>query len=359
MKRLGLLLLLAAGAAFAGDIILRNAGTKVAPVSQIDCALDGGMACRRDGGVGLLYCSAASYNDPGCVTTGTQVFRGNKTIRGTLEVDGDAGVFVKQISAYADQPLDIYGYGIDNSALNFTRIGSYEASTSHLNSCLVEVGYGFAGSFTRQACFTPQGDLRTNRVSAVVLDAGYAGIGILDAGTVRGDVSVIAGNSTGTTAWLGIAGHLGAFTGWVADAGSTINRLKVNGCDGIKATVASGCAFNVIWEPEATAVQAWGNRTGNVWSEVSTIDLYVGPAGTGTLHVAQGGVNSTSCTLNGASPSTCTATVLASSKCVCSPVGTTAAIAAGGCAVSLSGTTLTLTGPNGATNDVNVWCTPP
>jgi hypothetical protein len=63
-----------------------------------------------------------------------------------------------------------------------------------------------------------------------------------------------------------------------------------------------------------------------------------------------------SCTLDGASPSKCTATVTASTKCVCSPVGTTAAIAAGGCAASLSSTTVTLTSANGLTNDVNYHC---
>lgn len=63
-----------------------------------------------------------------------------------------------------------------------------------------------------------------------------------------------------------------------------------------------------------------------------------------------------SCTLDGASPSVCTATVLAGSKCTCSPVGATAAIAAAGCAVGLSGTTLTITSANSATNDVNFHC---
>lgn len=62
------------------------------------------------------------------------------------------------------------------------------------------------------------------------------------------------------------------------------------------------------------------------------------------------------CTLNAASPSTCTATVTAASICTCSIVGGTAAIAAKGCAVGLSGTTLTITSANGANENVNYTC---
>lgn len=68
------------------------------------------------------------------------------------------------------------------------------------------------------------------------------------------------------------------------------------------------------------------------------------------------GVSSGSCTLDGASPSVCTDTVTAGAICVCSPVGATAAIAAAGCAVGLSSTTLTVTSANGATNVVNWHC---
>jgi hypothetical protein len=66
-----------------------------------------------------------------------------------------------------------------------------------------------------------------------------------------------------------------------------------------------------------------------------------------------------SCTFNGASPATCTATVLASAICICAPVGATAAIAAAGCAVGVSGTTLTITGPNAAGYAVNYHCFAP
>lgn len=63
--------------------------------------------------------------------------------------------------------------------------------------------------------------------------------------------------------------------------------------------------------------------------------------------------------LGGESPAVITATVSASSTCTCTNVGATAAIAANGCAVGLSGTTLTITSANGATNTVNYTCSAP
>lgn len=65
---------------------------------------------------------------------------------------------------------------------------------------------------------------------------------------------------------------------------------------------------------------------------------------------------STTCTLNAGSPAQCTATVPANATCTCSDVGTTAVIAANGCDVSLSGTTLTVTSANAAGNVVNIIC---
>lgn len=60
--------------------------------------------------------------------------------------------------------------------------------------------------------------------------------------------------------------------------------------------------------------------------------------------------------LSSASPSTATVTVPAGVSCSCWPVGTTAAIAAGGCAANVSTTTLTLTGPNTVTTTMRYMC---
>lgn len=60
--------------------------------------------------------------------------------------------------------------------------------------------------------------------------------------------------------------------------------------------------------------------------------------------------------LTSAAPSTATVTVRSGSRCACFPQGVTAAIAAAGCATSLSGTTLTLTGPNTVTTTMVYIC---
>lgn len=60
--------------------------------------------------------------------------------------------------------------------------------------------------------------------------------------------------------------------------------------------------------------------------------------------------------LTSGTPSTATVTVPAGVTCVCWPVGTTAAIAAGGCAANVSTTTLTLTGPNTVTTTMRYMC---
>lgn len=60
--------------------------------------------------------------------------------------------------------------------------------------------------------------------------------------------------------------------------------------------------------------------------------------------------------LTSGTPSTATATVRTGASCVCWPVGTTAAIAAGGCAASVSATTATFTGPNTVTTTVRWMC---
>lgn len=77
-----------------------------------------------------------------------------------------------------------------------------------------------------------------------------------------------------------------------------------------------------------------------------------GVASTGKLS----GTNGATCNLDGGSPAKCDVTVTAGAKCLCTPVGASAAIAAGGCAVSLSSTTLTATSANTLTNAVNIYC---
>lgn len=108
-KRVALLVLLIAGAAFAGDIILKNSGTKVAPVSQLDCKADGGLHCERSGAVGKVSCAPGTETARGCVL---DVRRGTCPERQTLWVVPpaiyDGGVVMGQ-----HQALDPAGGRID------------------------------------------------------------------------------------------------------------------------------------------------------------------------------------------------------------------------------------------------------
>jgi len=60
--------------------------------------------------------------------------------------------------------------------------------------------------------------------------------------------------------------------------------------------------------------------------------------------------------LTSGTPSTATVTVRSGASCACWPTGNTAAIAAAGCATSVSSTTLTLTGPNSVTTTMRYFC---
>lgn len=174
-----------------------------------------------------------------------------------------------------------------------------------------------------------------------------------------------------------VDGGVGSFSGAItsrATSGGNFNCYAGNG---------EYCLFNPAnWGLAGTGAAGFGVYAGG--TQVATVDnggfTFTQTANTAALHkislldagqvyvandltvagsLRQGTTAVTTCTLNGGSPSTCTATVKASSICKCSPVGTTAAIAAGGCAVSLSATTLTVTGPNAGNWVVNLECSLP
>jgi hypothetical protein len=131
---------------------------------------------------------------------------------------------------------------------------------------------------------------------------------------------------------------------------NTMGRLQVNGSGSSSYSVASiGNGTNGAFHGQ-NATAASPVFTGAQDGVGTTMQIRAD----GVLDLPTAGA--TTCTLNGASPSTCTATVVAASICTCSPVGATAAIAAGGCALGLSGTTLTVTGPNAGNWVVNIHC---
>ena len=91
-------------------------------------------------------------------------------------------------------------------------------------------------------------------------------------------------------------------------------------------------------------------------SRADNIEFW-GGNGSGTL----GALLASSCTLNGASPAKCSIVIPVvppgvTPICVCSSVGTTAQIAGKGCAVSVVGSTVTITAQNNDTHIENVIC---
>lgn len=95
-----LLLSLIATACLADDVI-KNAGVRLGPITNLDCSADAGVNCTRTGstGTGNLRCTSATATELGCVSTTTQSFGGAKTFTGAVQAPSyggaDAGVFVK------------------------------------------------------------------------------------------------------------------------------------------------------------------------------------------------------------------------------------------------------------------------
>lgn len=93
---------------------------------------------------------------------------------------------------------------------------------------------------------------------------------------------------------------------------------------------------------------------------LADFSCYISAAGQVKVRFQPRSMQEGTATLVSASPSTVVvAGITASSRCTATPVGTTAAIAAGGLAVSLTTTNLTITGPNTVTTVVNYSCAAP
>jgi hypothetical protein len=72
------------------DVGLRNGGTYMGPVRDIDCARDAGLTCFRDAGyaIGKISCNPATATETGCVTVGAQTWAGSKSLTGDLQLVG-------------------------------------------------------------------------------------------------------------------------------------------------------------------------------------------------------------------------------------------------------------------------------
>lgn len=77
MKTFALPLVLFASACFAGEIVLKQAGTVKGTIISLDCVSDGGLICARDAGAsGAISCNAATATEPGCITPNSQTLGG-------------------------------------------------------------------------------------------------------------------------------------------------------------------------------------------------------------------------------------------------------------------------------------------
>lgn len=142
----------------------------------------------------------------------------------------------------------------------------------------------------------------------------------------------------------------------VVYTGTATGRLELAASSDLSGSTTSDTSMRTFYSTAANAADGLSfiNEAEIQWPSTKLAEV-----GTALVASAAGGVSLTddskTCTLNGGSPSTCTATVRASSICVATPTGTTAG-AGIGLAVSLASTTLTVTGPNGNTQVVNIWC---
>lgn len=134
-------------------------------------------------------------------------------------------------------------------------------------------------------------------------------------------------------------------SGTVDFASTSVGRVESSGI-----TVTGAVAGDTCVVGTTTAAGALAAQYTCYVSAADTVKIVFNP-----LSHQRGSV-----VLDGGSPSQMDATgITASSNCTCAPVGATAAIAAAGCATSLTSTTLTVTGPNTVDTTVNYDCVAP
>lgn len=255
-------------------------------------------------------CPVATSTSPGCVTLGQVTSEPSYTATGTAP---------QWICSLATSTCEMDSPTDDATTSGTVGAFTLKATVAHTAADLLfDVQTSAA---VHAISVTEQGDLQVPSSGSIGVSATGSGCGLFQ-GT--GKNLSFSGSSSGCAAGVFMA------------TGSGSGPLKL----------AIGGANKYAWsstefQPDADLGVALGG-TANRW-----LTFYAGP------NIA------TTCTLNGGTPSTCTKTVVANAICTCTPVGGTAVIAAGGCAVGLSGTTLTATGPAAAAYVVNIHCINP
>lgn len=275
------------------------------------------------------------------------------------------------------------------TAANCVRVGEPDGGQVQLSGAVSTVRYATPDGGGAQARLQPMsplaqvailgGQSRTSTLPDVVIggansrDGGYDLVRFTSGGATVGSITsngaATFGSITGSS-----TGALGKFTLVDAGALNVVGQETIGGL--LASTVASGSVSVSLLQGSYISLDRAGansfiasSGTGKIDLSTSTVQPEIdGQAALGASGkrwsalyvngpvVMSSTVTSGSCTWDAGTPAQCDATVTASTKCICAPVGATKTIAAGGCAVSLSSTTLTITGPDSAAGVVNYHC---
>lgn len=149
---------------------------------------------------------------------------------------------------------------------------------------------------------------------------------------------------------------------WIGASATAANKLTRT----LGASATINFASTVVGKVDSSAITVTGAKVGDPCSvgvpvaagaQPAQFTCYVSAADAAKVTFQPMDAISGTIALVSASPSTNTVTLPATDyTCSCAPIGGSAAIAAGGCAAAVSGTTLTVTGPNTVTTTVKYDC---
>lgn len=244
----------------------------------------------------------------------------------------------------------------------------------------VTVAAGAAGqavsiaSGTGDVTVTSTDDISITATDDVAINGGSTG-SVINVGTSAFATLITAGNETGASSLALKAGTGNITMDGVAGTTITIGDAAQTGTVSLGASTANMTldigtgtgvhTINIATGGTGADVVAIGGGVGTLAIDTGDWDISTTGAMTGIGAItADGAVSFTStmsrgsCTLDGASPSKCApVTITAGAKCVCGGVGTSAAIAAAGCAANETPAgTVTFYSADGLGNDVNYHC---
>jgi hypothetical protein len=292
------------------DVGLFRDGVYVGPVKDVDCVKDGGLVCFRDGGtaLGKLLCASATSATPGCVSTLTQTFAGNKTFTGTVKAAGvDAGY-----GSFGQ--LDLRGSTITSGSISSTfnitsstGDGTTSATVPAMNFVLgsditnSDLGWCFTDSAgNKRLCGTEAGSWNFTTHATDTGAATVAGTGFTSA---LGAGGISSGATPGATggAYSFTAGTGGASAGSAAggNGGAAAFSSGAGGASNGTQTGGAGGALSL------TCGNAGGGRIGGAMTltagngGIAAASYAAGAGGAITATAGTGGAESTSAAANG------------------------------------------------------------